>query len=297
MNQVNKSRVWQWVVIGTALCLTGVGFLVCRETGGVMRHISIAVVGLAIFAALAIGVRWERLLCLAPWIIGGTFVTSVGVLLFLSEGWYCDVCWGGILITTPLIAAGLKDKYRFPTTIFVVALLVLGIIMANIWTLGIPANRERLAAFVRGEPLESNTSLVVEQSRWQKSMQDSAWFSSSKATPPHKRNATCSAAMLADTTQHHGKWYPAALCAIFGALAVAMIFPLCKKGCDRSARLFGIMSTLMLITPILFTVLQALVVIPPVPSLPIPFVNGGITTLLAWTTLGMWASRRDRVRS
>ena len=164
--------------------------------------------------------------------------------------------------------------------------------MANIWMLRIPANRERLAAFVRGEPLESNASLVVEQSRWKKAMQDASWFGSSDAAPQHTNNAAWSAARLADTTQHHGKWYPAALCAIFGALAVAMIFPLCKKGGDRSARLFGIMSTLMLIIPILFTVLQALVVIPPVPSLPIPFVNGGIATLLAWTTLGIyWVSR------
>ena len=291
MNQVCKSRVWQWVVMGTALCLTGLG-LFCRETGGVIRQVSITVAGVAIFAALAIWVRWERLLCLAPWIVGGTFLTSVGVLLFLSEGWYCDVCWGGILITAPLIAASLKDKYRFPTTILIVALLVLGIIMANIWTLRIPANRERLAAFVRGEPLESNTSLVVEQSRWQKSMQDSAWFSSSKATPPHKRNATCSAAMLADTTQHHGKWYPTVLCAIFGALSITMIFPLCRQGSDCSARLFGILSALLLVAPILFAVQQALVLIPPVPNLPIPFVSGGISTLLAWATLGMyWVSR------
>ena len=164
--------------------------------------------------------------------------------------------------------------------------------MANIWTLRIPANRERLAAFVRGEPLESNTSLVVEQSRWQKAMHDSAWFCSSETATPHTSNATCSAAMLADATQHHGKWYPTVLCAIFGALAVAMIFPLCTKGGDRSAHLFGIMSTLMLITPILFTVQQALVLIPPVPNLPIPFVSGGISTLLAWATLGMyWVSR------
>ena len=292
MNQVNKSRVWQWVVMGTALCLTGLGFLFCRETGGVIRQVSITVAGLAIFAALAIWVRWERLLCLAPWIIGGTFVTSVGVLLFLSEGWYCDVCWGGILITTPLIAAGLKDKYRFSTTIFVVALLGLGVIMANIWTLRIPANRERLAAFVRGEPLEQNTSLVAEQSRWPKAMHDSAWFGSSDTAPQHTNNAACSAAMLADATQHHGKWYPTVLCAIFGALSIAMIFPLCRKGSDRSARLFGILSALLLVAPILFTVQQALVLMPPVPNLPIPFVSGGISTLLAWTTLGMyWVSR------
>ena len=292
MNHVSKSRVWQWVVMGTALCLTGLGFLFYREADGVIRQVSITVAGLAIFAALAIWVRWERLLCLAPWIVGGTFLTSVGVLLFLSEGWYCDVCWGGILITTPLIAAGLKNEYRFPTTIFVVALLGLGIIMANIWTLRIPANRERLAAFVRGEPLESNASLVVEQSRWQKAMQDSVWFGSSNAAPQHTNNAAWSAARLADTTQHHGKWYPAALCAIFGVLAIVMVSPLCKKGRDCSARLFGILSALLLVAPIAFTILQALVMIPPVPNLPIPFVNGGIATLLAWATLGMyWASR------
>ena len=153
MNQANKSRVWQWVVIGVALCLTGLGILVCRETGGMIRQVSTTVAGLAVFAAVARLVRWERLLRLAPWIVGGMFFTSVGVLIFLSEGWYCNVCWGGILITTPLIAAWLKDKYRFPTTILIAALLVLGLIMANIWTLRIPANRERLAAFVRGEPL------------------------------------------------------------------------------------------------------------------------------------------------
>ena len=281
----------KWV-IGLALCLTALSSLFYHETGGVIHQVLTAVAGVAIFAALAIWVRWERLLCLAPWIVGGTFLTSVGVLLFLSEGWYCDVCWGGILITAPLIAASLKDKYRFPTTILIVALLVLGIIMANIWTLRIPANRERLAAFVRGEPLGPNTSLVAEQSRWQKAMQDSSWFCSSETATPHTSNATCAAAMLADTTQHHGKWYPAALCAIFGALAVAMIFPLFKKGCDCSTRLFGILSALLLIVPIFFTVLQALMVIPPMPSLPIPFVNGGIATLLAWTTLGMyWVSR------
>ena len=249
MNHVSKSRVWQWVVMGTALCLTGLG-LFCRETGGVIRQVSITVAGLAIFAALAIWVRWERLFCLAPWIVGGTFLTSVGVLLFLSEGWYCDVCWGGILITAPLIAASLKDKYkdkyRFPTTILIVALLVLGIIMANIWMLRIPANRARLAAFVRGEPLEQNTSLVAEQSRWQKAMQDASWFGSSDAAPQHTSNATCSAAMLADATQHYGKWHPTVLCAIFGALAIVMVSPLCKKGCDCSARLFGILSALLL---------------------------------------------------
>ena len=288
MRQVRKSGVDKWIIVGLAVCLTALGSLFYHETGGVIRQVLTAVAGLVIFAAVARLVRWEQLLRSVPWILGVLFITSVGVLLFVPEGWYCDVCFGGILIATPLIAAGLKDEYRFPKTLFVVALLGLGVIMADIWTLRTHANRERLAAFVRGEP----ASFVVEQSRWQRAMQDSVWFGSSNAAPQHTNNAAWSAARLTDTTQHHGKWFPVALCTIFVAVASTMTFPLCRKGSDRSARLFGILSALGLITPVLLTVLQALAMIPPAPNLPIPFVNGCFTTLVAWTILGIWASQR-----
>ena len=180
---------------------------------------------------------------------------------------------------------------RFPTTVVVVALLCLGALVGNAWMLCDPAHRDRLSAFWHGEAVSSDSGLAERQAQWRQIMDKSAWFGSSEAMPEIAENGTTySADRLANVTQQYGRWLPAVLCILFVALATAMMSPICGRRYDRAMRLFGVVAIVVVSAPIFLTLSQAVCLVPPLPSLPIPFVAGGGSTIIAWTMLGSLAA-------
>ena len=225
-------------------------------------------------------------------------LTALGVLYRQDSAIRQLIVAGVGLAIFCFVSANLRWRWRrllflerFPTIVLVITLLCLGALVGNAWMLCDPVRRDRLSAFWHGEEVSLDSGLAKQQAQWRQAMDKSAWFGPSETMPKvEETGVTYSAARLANVTQRYGRWFPTVLCILFVALATAIMRSLYGTRHDRAMRLFGVLAMLFVSAPIFLTLFQAVGLVPPMPSLSIPFVAGGGVTIIAWTMLGALAA-------
>ena len=272
--------------LGVPVVITVLALFLFGFNNGSAPRLAVSAMGLAAFAVIVTMRPKSKvsIVRVAPWVMG--FVDLVVAGLALCGIYRMSVaCWL-VIGTLPVWAAWLQSRFKFPPFGLVVSLGLVVAMLCNCLLLSDATRRSRLLAFARGEELGGRTALAEEQSHWQQTMRNAAWFGATARQAAQSRRPAHAVAQLVDATERHGKWLPLTVCAMFLALSSSLCWPLFGDQYDCSARLFGVMAALWLAAPVFLTVSAAYMLVPAA-NLPVPFVSCGFETVFAWVVVAL----------
>ena len=283
---LGKAKMWAAIgvpVVATVLALFGF------NNGSALRQIITSAVGITTFIAI-VTMRPKVSSKAVPWMVGcfDLAVIALGLCRIYGMGVACWLLVGSI----PLWATWLQSRFKLPPIILVASLGIVVTVLCNCLLLSDATRCSQLLAFARGEEVEDRAGLAAEQSRWKQTMCAAPWFGSTEGQVVQVKRTTHSVAQLVDVTQRLGKRFPLTLCVLLLALFAALVVPLFRRQYDKPVRLFGILSAMWLVTPVLLTVSAAYMLVPPL-NIQIPFFTWGGETIYACVLLGL----RWRLRS